>query len=415
MNLKNLKFFIVIIPFISSLCHADLETTSVLPQDVYSPKLMFGRYSGLGDRYNSIGLVQGVADQYHLALSGPTLAKLDSRLKTLIDSLNNFSSTERFGDELSLGTLNIKSAPVVDYFAPTISYGITPDFSFGIGIPLIHFHNEIEVVAGGQSNVEQLRDHTQNTSPQLTQAFDQLIALTHNMPGTLQTVLAARGYKQIQTQDYTALGDLQISGLYNYYSSDHWSLAIRPFVQLPTGRKDDPDDLADAPTGGQPALGVYSIHEYRASPRVNLVSSLGYVANIPDETQMRVPNGVDDILPGPERKTTVSRRTGNSLLMEGGVRYFLNHSIEFGTYYGIMQKDPDVFSGGKGWDYSILSIDTSATTHQIKFNLEFSSVSWYQAKSFSLPLQMGIIYGNTFLAVNSPYQTSNQVYLRMFF
>src|SRR5687768_15394012 len=165
---------------------ADMETTSVLPMNVYSPKFIFGRYSGLNDRYNSVGLLEGVADQYHLALVGPTLAKLDNQLNALVTALNSFSATERLGDELSIGTLDFQSAPVVDYFAPTLSYGLTEKISIGLGIPIIRFFNEMRILSGGVSNAEAICAQTCNTSADLRNGFDQLIALSRDIPGALQ-------------------------------------------------------------------------------------------------------------------------------------------------------------------------------------------------------------------------------------
>jgi hypothetical protein len=209
---------------------------------------------------------------------------------------------------------------------------------------------------------------------------------------------------------------MQISAVYRYYSSWAWRLALRPYIQLPTGRQDDPDDLADIATGGQPAVGLYSIHELQLLKGVTFISSVGYQINIEDSTTVRVPIDGDDVLPDISRKETVSRRTGNTVFLEGGLSWLPWKPLELRAVYDFSEKDPDLFQGDHpDWNYSLLSTDTANQIHSIKGLMEFSTVNYYMSQTFSMPLMLGYIYGNTFYAVNAPNQFSHQLYLRMFF
>ena len=151
--------------FLSAVCFADVETTSVLPSGVFSPKFIFGFESGLEERYNSTGLLEGVADQYHFDMTGSSLAKLVPQLSQLVSVLNGYSPNERLGDELTLGTMDFKAAPTINYFAPTLSYGLTPNFSIGLGIPIIHYHNSIQVVSTGGNAQASWRLHCRDQIP----------------------------------------------------------------------------------------------------------------------------------------------------------------------------------------------------------------------------------------------------------
>src|SRR4051812_33741734 len=120
------RFLTTLIAILFSLqCFADVETTTVLPVGVYSPKFIFGASTGLDEKYNSVGLIEGVGDQFHFDLTGSAMAKLDPSLSQLVTVLNNFAPGERLGDALTLGNLDFKSVPTVAYFAPTFSYGLT--------------------------------------------------------------------------------------------------------------------------------------------------------------------------------------------------------------------------------------------------------------------------------------------------
>ena len=145
------------------------------------------------------------------------------------------------------------------------------------------------------------------------------------------------------------------------------------------------------------------------------MSSVGYLANFQDYAIKRVPRNHDDLLPDSDRKDNLRRRLGNSTFLEIGSKYQISRPLTFGVYYDILYKDPDWYDGDKGWNYAGLSVDTGSQTHQVKLFVEFSTLSWYATKLFSVPFMLGYIYGNTVFAVNAPQIISNQLNLRMFF
>jgi len=406
--------FIFSLLFLCIAGRAELETTATLPQGTYSPKFTFGTYSGLEEKYNSVGLVQGVAAQYHMNLSGKTLASLSPQFKKIVDNLNSLAPGENIGNNMSGGTLTFKAAPNIDYFVPTLSYGISPNLSIGVGIPIVHFRNSLQAYA--QGNVSLVSRFSHALSTEMDKAMTQLVAAANNLQGSVNGILSTRGYKPIQNADFVAPGDLQISAIYRYFTNDQWRLALRPFIQLPTGRPDDPDDLVDIATGDQPAIGLYSIHELQLSRRWALVSSVGYQYNIEDSSTVRVPVDGDDTLPSLDREETVSRRTGDSIFLEGGVSYSPYRPLEIKIVYDFTDKDSDWFQGDHpDWNYSLLSADTGSQIHQIRAQLEFSTVDYYLQKSFSVPFKLGYVFADTIYAVNAPDDITNQLFMRMFF
>ena len=135
---KLVKFIIclLILAFVGTSARADMESTTVLPQGVTDPVLLFGILSGLSDKFNADGEVQGVTDRFHIQLIGQTLANLSPQLQQLIQTLNA-SSNQNLGNQLSVGTMDFKSNPQVTYVAPQLDYGLSQNFSIGIGVPLI--------------------------------------------------------------------------------------------------------------------------------------------------------------------------------------------------------------------------------------------------------------------------------------
>jgi hypothetical protein len=392
---------------------AELETTVTLPQGVYSPKLAFGVYTGLNERFNSSGLIEGVGNQYKINLTGKSLSRLDPKMKTLVDSLNAIPGKQKVGDSFS-APLTFSASPTVSYFVPQLAYGITPRLSVGFGIPIIHFQNTVQVTS--QDNTAAVVRFSHGLSPEGDKDLSKLTAAAANVQGALNGILASRGYKPLQNEDYTAPGDLQISAIYRYFESANWHLAIRPYLQVPTGRQDDPDDLADIPTGGQPAIGLYSIHELYLFKHFSFISSVGYQLNIQDSVTVRVPIDSDDVLPDLSREETVSRRTGNTVFLEGGFSWRPVTSLEIRAVYDYSEKDADWYQGDHpDWNYGLLTTDTDVQVHSVKGLIEYSTVNNYLLKTFAVPFMVGYIYGNTIYAVNAPNELSHQLYLRMFF
>src|ERR1700677_2498783 len=99
------KILIISLLFGCVVARAELETTATLPKGVYSPKFTFGNYTGIDEKYNSSGLMEGVADQYRFNLTGKNLSRLDPKFKTLVDGLNSLPTKQRLGDEFPGGTL----------------------------------------------------------------------------------------------------------------------------------------------------------------------------------------------------------------------------------------------------------------------------------------------------------------------
>jgi hypothetical protein len=415
MHKGNHYFLIIFLTFLSFDCVADIESTATLPRGMFSPNITYGYFSGISERFNSSGLIQGVAAQYHVELSGKVIGRFNSDLNKMIESLNSVSKQEKLGDELMLGTLDFKASPVVDAVIPTLAYGVTDKFSIGLGIPLIHYRNDVQVAVSGTSNAQQLQNHIGGLSDDLNSALGKLENAAQNLPGELQSVLAARGYKPLRSIDTKGVGDLQVAGVYRYFDSPFWKFALRPYFIIPTGKQDDPDDLVDMATGGQPAVGLYSIHDYLPLSKLLLTSSLGYQANLQDTAIKRVPLNNYDLLPDQDRRDLVRRHTGNVTFFELGSRYHIIAPLTLGAFYDLTLKDPDWYDGDRGWDYNQLSQDTVEQIHQLKGQIEFSTISWYRRHVFSAPLILTYVYGNTITAVNAPLVISNQLMIRMFF
>lgn len=387
----------------------------MLPPGVRSTQVSFGFFGGVGQRFNQSGRLESITSRYRLNLNGKTLSTLSTDLKRLVNGLNSYSTLQPLGELVNVGEIQFQSDPSIEYIVPSFAIGLTPKLTIGFGIPVIKFRNKVKAILVGGNNISEIRDYAKNVSQDVDEGLDKLQKAANEIHSTVQSVAAERGYRSIGTTEFVGIGDVVLSGVYRYYESTQVKLALRPFVQLPTGRPDDPDDLVDTAIGGQPAVGLYSIHDFPVSSGFTVHSSLGYVLNFEDYVDVRVPTDDSDVLPGLESKEYVRRDAGDLGSVEVGASQKLLKDFSLSGFYQWAYKQRDIYSGNRNLKYALLAEDTEQYRHSVFGRLEYSTVRKYQANSWAIPLILSYTYGNTLLAKNALNESSHEISLRMFF
>jgi len=409
-------------------CALANEAAQVLPKGVHHPQVLFGSVTGVEDRYNSNGLLEGATARYHIVVNSAMIVRLSDEYKQQLDQLNTqFPKLQALGNELSLGTLDFKIDPKVTYVAPVYAYGLTERVTLGIGVPVIRVQNRIQIVNGGVNNAGAIFDAVSRTDSNGNQvsldpsgeAGEKLLKLSQiDLAQKFCETLELRGYRSCARANYddTSLGDVTVTALWQYYSSRHFDLALRPYLVLPTGRKDDPDDVFDVATGGQTAVGTEAIQDWKVHRDITLGAAAGYKYLVPDHRDARVPRDENDLLPDVDRKESVGRKLGDEISAELNMRWKALRSLFFGGYWEVMQKVSDSYRGDHAnYNYSLLGRDSNVTTQTARVVVTFSTVDWYKTKTFAMPFEISFSYADTFDAVNWPNYKISQLAFKAFF
>lgn len=387
-----------------------MDSTELLPESVNSPSVRMGVVSGLGMRFLGNGDLMTLSDIHSIEFDTKTLVAFEPQVKELVTVLNQFGD-QKLGDQLSLGTLHVNTEPEVRYIAPILARGITARWTVALGFPVITYKNRISLTASG-SNVGEMRKAVGNGAVELNRAFDRLNV---NLATSAQEVLAKKGYRTLGDRDETQLGDIQVASLMDVGKTENISAQLRTVVSLPTGKGNDPDDLADLGAFGYTSIENILVGNLVLSGRWRLAAKTGYRYTLPDSVVRRVPADEDDTLPGMESREGVERRTGGAYFVGTSATYSILESLTAGAGYEIARREADVYSGTGTRRYDLLGKDTRAGSDRIRLGLTYSSVELFMADRAWLPTILAYEFSDTVSGFNTERMTVHEVWLQLFF
>jgi hypothetical protein len=394
----------------ASLSAQALDSSDVLPAHIDSPSLRAGYISGIGQRYTSNGALMSLTDVNSQTFDAKKLVSIEPRVQQLISVLNQFGQ-QNLGSALTLGTLHIDTTPEVNYFAPINAYGITDKWTVAIGVPIIHYKNRISLSQEG-SNLDQIQHQAGGISPELDSAFDELHV---GLVASAQKELAGKGYKPLQDVDTTFVADMQLVSLYQVFNNKRTALLTKTTLNLPTGPKDNPDDLTDLSDFGQTALSEGLVLTYMATPKFRLSGLLSAQYNFQDKIDKRVPTSASDSLPDASTKENVSQQIGPSASLGASTMYWFTQRLSAGVGFDVITKAADKYAGDKGNRYDLLEADSNSTSERVRVGVTYDTISAYLAKSALLPAMITYTYSDTIAGVNVARQTIHELWLTMFF
>lgn len=409
---QNFGHYRVFFAIVSVFCLFSLKSfainTSLLPEGIYSPALRYGHINGLDQRYNDNGTLISLTDFNAIELDAKTLSKFNSEAKNLVTSLNRFGAF-RMGDSLNLGTLEIQAKPQIDYTAPIFAKGITKNWTVGIGLPVIHYQNQV-TLSQSFSNIDYYRQQFSGLSTELDQA------LQTNLGESTQQILQNKGYSRLEDRNEHFLGDAQIVSLYQLQELNDLSIFLQSTAILPTGPKYNPNDLLALNNSFHKASIENAVaFSYQMTPSLKITPYVSFKYTLPETIDARVPADEDDILPDQNSIESVSRKDG--LGFETGLQNILDFtdSLQMSLDYRIGTKEADQFSGDRNSRYDLLSKNTLTKWQKAAVGFAYSSVKSYMKTSKSIPFIASVTFFDTLAGLNIERRFGQELSLTLFF
>ena len=307
----------------------------------------------------------------------------------------------------------METKPDVRYFVPIYARGITDKWSLAGAMPVIFYKNQLRLVQSA-SNAGQICDQIGPTPSQDLQDACNKLRST-KMTDEVARQLALKGYKPIQDREETIFGDLQIVSLWRFFERDLHSAMLRTSLNLPTGKKKDPSDLADLGVFGETAVENQLIYNYLVTPRLRLATKAGYRFAVPDHVDARVPTSADDLLPDQSTTERVARKLGDTLTLGAAATWNLIGDFGVAGGYEFVAKGTDTYSGDKGSRYELLGKNSDSVAHRLRGGLSYDTIGLYKRTKKVPPMKFDFEVTNTVAGRNVDRELINELSLTLFF
>ena len=390
-----------------------LDSAQVLPAKINSPSLRTGTVFHVGQRYDNNGDLLSLDDLKSVEFNVKTLSQIEPQVHELVKALNSFGSPgDNYGDKLNLGVMRVSVSPKIDYTAPIHAWGLTENWTFGFGVPVIHYTNEIQIRQDGSNLAAYRKQFEGRISPELDRAFDRL---SLDIPAAVHSELEAKGYRPLDKRDQTFIGDIQLVSLYKMPEKGRASFIHRGTMSLPTGPKDNPDDLMDLNVFGETSVTNELLAAYKLGGRLDLGGRAGIKIMIPDKLEKRVPKDENDLLPDASQKEVVTRYGGETAILGTSANYHLNASWMTGVGYEYLHKQRDRYKGNRNLAYSVLENETDSISHKSRVDLSYSTVQAYFDKKAIIPTIFTLEISDIFAGRNIARQTFTEFNWMLFY
>ena len=230
---------------------------------------------------------------------------------------------------------------------------------------------------------------------------------------SVQQLLRSRfGFKRVESFTDDGLGDITALFKYQYFRTEDWRLATSLGARFPTGRQDDPDNLADIPwSPGNYAILLRLHNDYvlsnlwkeRPAPSgagpvtrqegdlvVNF--TFRYDWNLPTDVTVRISDASNPIT---TNKESVTRKLGDKFEFELSGRYYLLKALSFTGLYRYAFKVEDVIRGHR-FNTRALEEDTDSNEQLYILGVNYSLLPLYLEKRFPIPLNLSLTYRDRF-------------------
>ena len=350
--------------------------------------------------------------------------RLDSSVFPTLAALNPLVA----GGRASIGDSSVHFEYHYNILVFTPAYGVTDRLTIGAEIPYYWVRNEVNASVnsgpGSSANVglrtgpgagpcglpvAVLPLACPNTRRFTTEDVQQILG--PGLPG-----ISGFGFKRIENFSAEGFGDVTVAAKYQYLRTHDWRLAVTAGVRFPTGRQDDPDNLADIPwsTGAYMFLARLH-HDYVVShlwqapidgpPEARLLRTgtvilnltVGYDWILGDKVTIRA--GAENALP--IYRAPVHRDIGDRVELEAGARYIVWSPFSVAGLYRYAFKFEDRVDGPRTFPHNFAEEGTDATEHLFIAQVNYSTIPLYLQHRFPIPLNLFVNYRDRFAGSGS--------------
>lgn len=388
----------------------ELENAKVLPAKIRNPRVK-NIFTAITGRYDTDGIEQPLGARLNKVISWNDLvnAQATETDKNKVIGLRDAAGLDPNGSPgATTGMVNA----FVRVTAPVLAYGVTEKYTLAVAVPV--YDVQLSTATGfvrsnaGQAFIDKAAESD----------LDKANEAAGKLNNAIGEKLKRLGYRPISDQNYTALSDVRIVGKYVLHQDAQQMLTLRHEATAPTGQTPDPDSVLAVPVGdGQWDFGAGVVYDRYVLRDLRWNVYGNYIAQLPGTMTRRLPTSATDALSADKEALRVDLgdliTSGTSLNYEiagtgitTGVGYHFQHmakaSIQDGSF--------------ASYRYRLLENELpSRTLHSAIIMAGISTVDFYKAKKFALPMQANIGYSRPIAGVNATTNAMLMAELVLFF
>ncbi len=349
-------------------------------------------YQNISQRLSQDGRVEALGNQYNRTLTWDQLLAAENSQQGATE-LRNYMRARGFKESDVAATSTYKIDRQEIGFGIHWAYGLTKRWQIGFEVPLYlrktRVEQQVEMTpelsrGGGRAGAAQL---AARPAGQDLRARAKEIA---------QSQLANSGYDRVPDQNQSLdWGDVGLLSQFSLLESYRWMWSLQQQVKFPTAQNPSVSDYIQSSSDeGQVDVGVSSLLDYQ---KRNLLmgARVGYVAQLPDTTRMRVPT--DHGAGNPEIDPKVHRDLGDWIWGAVDAEYRVTGAFALSAEYSYLTKGRDRYSGEATdkSDYELMAKNTDQQIHQsrVGFTYKIGSTSmrsgvankWVTSVDYTVP------------------------------
>lgn len=361
-----------------------LGSTTVLPKGVRSVRVG-GLVTSVEGWYNDYGVTTGVASPFNQKLSYGRLLKAESdeNLKLNVESqLANKGVSLDDTAGWSYADVNTRVIATV----PAMAYGLTERWTVAIAVPIVYTNMDVATGFVGTPQLQNLVSDFSEKSRKQTQVIQQ------KLTDVIATELSNKGYKPLEDEEKTSIGDVTLVAKYLAAKGIHYSWAITNTFALPTAHVRDVNKVVDpTPGDGQFDWGITSTVEIPVSSTFKLINNTGYTIQFADTRETRIPYSEDERL-STDVDRDARRDLGDQMFSSFAMSYAPIDIVSFGGSWTIAYKERDRWTGTEfeAHRYRVLGHESEQYMQALYAQVGVSTVGMFRRKKFPVPL-MGTI------------------------
>ena len=380
------------------------DSAQVLPKGRSGILTSYTDYFPIDERYDADGNREDLAADFNTSLDSLVFAGLQA----VEVGFGLLPGSASFGDTDVQMEYDIKIFDLEYY------YGITDKFTAGVKIPYWWVETKVNASVNSGSGSSATVGFNPFWGPGDPFGSPIIPILFGGQPATDQDIqdllgpgveingvpaVPGFGYQQFETWKGEGLSDVEFSGRYQYLKTKKWRHAFTGGFRVPTGRIDDPDNLADMPFG----LGAYQIllrsnHDVALSDKVTLNLSLKYDIVGSDSQEKRVSTDVNQ--PITRNKVVVDIDYGNVFEFDTTAAYRFTPQWGVFARYRFTHKKGNEVSGPPGVNVDSLEAETNREGQQYQVGVGYSTVSRYLDGNTKVPYRVALSYRDRFAGKN---------------